>query len=186
MPNRNKIRGDAYERAGRDFFRANGFPGAERTKAGYERDGGDLHLDPVIGMAPGVIGQSKDVVTPQWKEWIAKLREQIVNANAEVGFIIWRRRGIPDVGEHLVIMPAREFSMLLRRAGYGDPLPITDRCQRCGTQIDWVDCPTGGWWAHRDHPADDHDAVSATKEVVESIDDNGLWFAVGTAPKKRR
>lgn len=127
MTNRNKARGDTYERVGRDFFRANGFPGTERIKAGYERDGGDLHLDPVIGRAPGVICQSKDVASPQWKEWITKLREQIVNARAEVGFIMWRRRGVVDPGDHLVIMPAREFSALLRRAGYGTSIEEQDR-----------------------------------------------------------
>ena len=31
-------------------------------------------------------------------------------------------------------------------------------CRVCGGLIGWIDCPTGGWWAHDVHPADDHDA----------------------------
>ncbi|MGW4786144.1 hypothetical protein [Streptomyces sp. NPDC004230] len=34
-------------------------------------------------------------------------------------------------------------------------------CLVCGTPIAWVDCPTGGWWAHDVHPSDDHDATPA-------------------------
>lgn len=33
------------------------------------------------------------------------------------------------------------------------------KCRRCGTRMQWIDCPTGGWWAHDVHPSDDHDAV---------------------------
>ncbi len=36
---------------------------------------------------------------------------------------------------------------------------VTADCERCGGPVDWVDCPTGGWWAHRLHPADGHDAA---------------------------
>ncbi|MYT26088.1 hypothetical protein GTW69_38460 [Streptomyces sp. SID7760] len=39
--------------------------------------------------------------------------------------------------------------------------PRRAACQHCRTQIQWIDCPTGGWWAHDDHPADDHDAEAA-------------------------
>lgn len=31
-------------------------------------------------------------------------------------------------------------------------------CIHCGQPCYWVDCPTGGWWAHVQHPQDDHDA----------------------------
>lgn len=32
-------------------------------------------------------------------------------------------------------------------------------CSVCETPIEWVDCPTGEWWAHHTHPEDGHDAV---------------------------
>jgi hypothetical protein len=31
-------------------------------------------------------------------------------------------------------------------------------CINCETPVGWVDCPTGGWWAHETHPDDGHDA----------------------------
>jgi hypothetical protein len=31
-------------------------------------------------------------------------------------------------------------------------------CINCETSVGWVDCPTGGWWAHETHPEDGHDA----------------------------
>lgn len=30
-------------------------------------------------------------------------------------------------------------------------------CKVCGEPMQWIDCPTGGWWSHLEHPADDHD-----------------------------
>lgn len=38
------------------------------------------------------------------------------------------------------------------------PEDITADCVTCGGLIGWIACPTGGWWAHRQHPADGHDA----------------------------
>ena len=40
-------------------------------------------------------------------------------------------------------------------AGYHDCM--TASCEVCEEIMVWIDCPTGGWWKHVDHPADDHD-----------------------------
>jgi hypothetical protein len=122
LPNANKRKGDTFERVMRDFFRIAGFPGAERTKAGYERDAGDIHMDPVIGVGPGVICQCKNVVTPRWTEWLAGLEEQIAEARADFGFIAWKRRGIGRPEDQLAVMSMTELVRLLRAAGYGTPL----------------------------------------------------------------
>lgn len=37
-------------------------------------------------------------------------------------------------------------------------------CGACGHRVGWIDCPTGGWWAHEVHPADDHDATECVPE----------------------
>ncbi|MFJ6559919.1 hypothetical protein ACIQMV_08560 [Streptomyces sp. NPDC091412] len=37
-------------------------------------------------------------------------------------------------------------------------------CRVCVTPIGWIECPTGGWWAHSQHPADGHDAVPGAWE----------------------
>ncbi|MFI1920523.1 hypothetical protein [Nocardia sp. NPDC020380] len=33
------------------------------------------------------------------------------------------------------------------------------RCGACGELIEWIECPTGSWWAHKVHPGDHHDAI---------------------------
>lgn len=43
------------------------------------------------------------------------------------------------------------MSLLPKRGSY--------RCKTCSEKITWVDCPTGGWWSHLDHPEDNHDAI---------------------------
>lgn len=53
---------------------------------------------------------------------------------------------------------------------------MTSWCKACGGICRWVSCPTGGWWAHLEHPTDDHavDSVSATPH--EWLTDDGLWM----------
>ena len=122
MTNRMKAKGDRYERSMREWFRANGFPRAERTKAGYERDAGDLHLDPAGGLRPSVIVQCKDVRTPVWSEWLDGLSEQINEAGAEVGFLAVKRARPGKAPLNLAVMPVEAMAALLKRAGYGEPM----------------------------------------------------------------
>lgn len=123
MPNANKRKGDTFERTMRDYFRIAGFPHAERTRAGYQRDAGDIHMDPepAVGLGPGVICQCKNVVTPKWSEWLVGLQAQIEEARADIGFIAWKRRGVGWPGDQLAVMPMEQFTDLLRLAGYGLP-----------------------------------------------------------------
>lgn len=118
LPNRMKQKGDRAEVAARDTLRELGFQWTERTKAGYARDTGDLHL------IPGVIAQVKDVATPRWTEWIEGLHDQINNAGADHGFLIWKRRGFGETRarEWLAVMTLEQMALLLRRAGYGSEL----------------------------------------------------------------
>lgn len=45
-----------------------------------------------------------------------------------------------------------------------DPPPTRGTCGVCEGRAYWVECPTGGWWAHVRHPLDNHDA-EVEKEV---------------------
>jgi hypothetical protein len=117
-----KIKGDWAEVTVRNFLRLCGFPWCERTRAGYERDHGDLHL------IPGVIAQVKNVRTPVWGEWLEQLAEQVSNAGADVGFLVWKRPRVGEAraGEWLAVMTLEQMALLLRRAGYGDSFPVED------------------------------------------------------------
>lgn len=46
-------------------------------------------------------------------------------------------------------------------------------CAPCGQPIRYVDCPTGGWWAHEVHPADDHDAAPLTQPAADAESEAG-------------
>ncbi len=51
---------------------------------------------------------------------------------------------------------------------------IESTCRTCHGVISWVECPTGGWWQHDEHPEDGHDAVSGY-DPAEKIDGLGRW-----------
>lgn len=52
-------------------------------------------------------------------------------------------------------------------APMSQPQPAT--CATCHTAIHWIDCPTGGWWRHDQHPSDDHDAEP--DHIREALDE---------------
>ncbi|GAA4756184.1 hypothetical protein [Gordonia alkaliphila] len=113
MTNRQKAKGDQYERDILALARAAGFTWAERTRPGRREDEGDIHL------APGVILQTKDVATPQWRTWLTELANQITAARARHGIIVLKRRGAggrPPL--HLAVMPLDAMLELLREAGW--------------------------------------------------------------------
>lgn len=59
-------------------------------------------------------------------------------------------------------------------------------CGDCGGVIHWIESPTGGWWAHEEHPEDEHDAwpVPLTRffAVVVRVQGNGLLGPSGQRP----
>lgn len=120
MTGTNKRKGDAAERAVQKALHALGFPWTEKTRAGYERDHGDLHLCP----GPAAIAQVKNARPPRWSEWLEQMAEQKSNAGADVAFLVWKRVGLGDAraGEWLAVMTLADMAELLRRAGYGSPL----------------------------------------------------------------
>jgi hypothetical protein len=109
-PNRNKAKGDRAERAALES--ASKTMRAKRTRAGYERDAGDLHL-----FTPGgkVIAQVKDCKAYAWPAWFEQLDAQIAEAEAVTGFLWVKRPGMGDAGEWLAVMPAKHMLKLLNR-----------------------------------------------------------------------
>ncbi|MDP9144407.1 MAG: hypothetical protein M3N43_06885 [Actinomycetota bacterium] len=124
MTNANKRKGDWAELAVQKTLQRLGFPWTEKTRAGYARDHGDLHLCP----GPAAIAQVKNVRTPHWSEWLEQLAEQKTNAGADVAFLVWKRAGLGETraGEWLAVMTLAEMTDLLRRAGYGETWTETE------------------------------------------------------------
>lgn len=78
----------------------------------------------------------------------------------------------PQTPAERAALRVAEAALLSRDVAYGIPDAIVSalhkagllsdpgqmQCAACDGAVGWIDCPTGGWWAHETHPADDHDA----------------------------
>lgn len=131
MTSTQKAKGDAWERAVRDHCRDHGFPWTERTRAGYTRDHGDLHLTP----GPGVIAQAKNHQRICLPEWLAQLDTQTVDAGADHGFLAVKRRGVADPGRAYAVLELDALLRLLRAAGYGEPLAMPLTCPPVAQEV---------------------------------------------------
>lgn len=93
MTNKPKNIGTATETAVVKFARANGFPNAERRALAGANDVGDILL------ATGVIAEVKGGVAAetasdlQIGKWLLETRHEVSNANADLGFLITKRKG---------------------------------------------------------------------------------------------
>ena len=116
VANPNKAKGDRAERAVLSWLHRRGFASAFKTRAGWDDDRGDIVI-PRGPFARAVV-QVKDVASPLWSKWHAQVADQVSNAEAEVGVIIHKRRGIADPGQWNVVLTGDQFLDLLARVGY--------------------------------------------------------------------
>jgi hypothetical protein len=88
------------------------FPYVERRALAGVNDKGD-----VAGI-PGVVIEVKDHAKITLSEWVAELRQEIANAEADTGVVIAKKRGTLDVGDWYAVMPVHVWVALLKEAGY--------------------------------------------------------------------
>lgn len=118
MVNPSKIKGDEFERDLRAL--ASEPEGAlaeagltvERTRAGYERDHGDLHVLTADRQLLLTI-QAKNRRERKWSEWLAATERQRIAARARFAALIVKRNGIGDVGRSYVISTVTGYLDLL-------------------------------------------------------------------------
>lgn len=115
---KSRNKGARAERAVVTYLRQHGFPHAERRIAGMDDDTGD-----VTG-CPGVVIEVKDHATITLAAYMDQLREELAQANTEVGAAVVKRRGQTDPGSWYAVMPFELWVRALRRLGHGSP--ITD------------------------------------------------------------
>jgi Holliday junction resolvase-like predicted endonuclease len=113
MANPNKKKGDAYERAVRDHLNETGLH-VERTRAGYQRDAGDLHVLNTDGTVHATI-QCKNTSAYDWNNWLPALEQQRQEAKASYAVLVRKRRGIADPGQSTATMTLRDMARILRR-----------------------------------------------------------------------
>jgi hypothetical protein len=84
----------------------------ERTRAGYERDEGDLLVLTADRQRLATL-QAKNRRERKWSEWLADTERQGVTARARFAALIVKRNGIGDVGRSYTISTVREHLTLL-------------------------------------------------------------------------
>ncbi|GAB3251788.1 hypothetical protein [Kineosporia babensis] len=60
---------------------------------------------------------------------------------------------------------------------------LVDTCETCGAPVSWIPCPFGGWWAHDDHPGDEH-TVTGPPSPEEWMDDCGFLHTALIEPEE--
>jgi len=109
MANRQKAKGDAYERDVQRFLLGEGFVMAERIPAGATLDVGDLLLPADIPLTIDCKNQSRFDISG----WVDRAAEQARNARRTAGFVVVKRRGTTDVAQHYALTTVRMLTDLL-------------------------------------------------------------------------
>jgi Holliday junction resolvase len=107
-----KAKGTRAESAVVEFLRRNGFPYAERRATAGANDKGDI-----TGMGPVVI-EVKDHQKIVLSQFLAELKQEVANAEAQTGVAVVKKRGTLNVGEWYAVMPVAWWVDLLKEAGY--------------------------------------------------------------------
>lgn len=95
-----------------EFLKRNGFPYAERRALSGVNDKGDI-----TGMGPVVV-EVKDHQKIVLSQFLSELKEEVVNADAQTGAAVVKKRGTLNVGEWYAVMPVAWWVDLLKEAGY--------------------------------------------------------------------
>jgi hypothetical protein len=118
MSNPNKRKGDQFEW---DLIALGEDPAGvlheagltvERTRAGYERDEGDLHVLTPDRQRLATL-QAKNRRERKWSEWLADTERQGVAARARFAALVVKRNGIGDVGRSYAITTVHAHLRLL-------------------------------------------------------------------------
>jgi hypothetical protein len=107
MTSPQKRKGSSAELAVAKWLNRLGWTGAERSRAGWTDDRGDID-----GM-PGVVIEVKNCKTLSIPAWLRELEVEMKNAKAWTGTLIVKRRGSTDPADWYAIMPASVWAELL-------------------------------------------------------------------------
>lgn len=108
-----RAKGTQAETAVVRYLQDHGFPHAERRALHGINDMGDI-----TGCGP-VVFEVKNCKQFDLAGWLKELEAEMVNAKAETGAVIAKRRGKADAAGWYAIMPFSDLVQLLIEAGYG-------------------------------------------------------------------
>lgn len=96
-----RAKGTAAETAVVRYLQAQGFIHVERRALHGTQDKGDI-----TGL-PGVVIEVKNHAKLDLAGWLKELEQEMVNAKADFGFVVAKKRGTTDPGEWYVVMPLK-------------------------------------------------------------------------------
>ncbi len=111
MTNRSGQKGTAGESARVNYLKARGWKYATRIPKKGSKDCGDLILDQAVP----VMIESKETKAFAPASFIAEMEAQIVNAGAEFGFCIVKKRGTTNVGAYYALTSVEHMISLIER-----------------------------------------------------------------------
>lgn len=94
------------------FLRQHGFPYAERRALNGQFDLGDI-----TGCGP-LVFECKNHKELALAEWLRETEQERVNANADYGILVAKRRGVWDAGQQYAVVSLEAMVRLLKQAGY--------------------------------------------------------------------
>ena len=107
MTSPQKRKGSAAELAVAKWLRKLGWIHAERSRAGWTDDRGDID-----GM-PGIVIEVKNEKRIDLPGYLRELEVEIANAQAWTGTVIVKRRGSMNVDDWYAVMPAKIWGELM-------------------------------------------------------------------------
>jgi hypothetical protein len=114
-----KRKGSAAELAVAKWLRKLGWIHAERSRAGWQDDRGDID-----GM-PGVCIEVKNEKRIDLPGYLRELEVEMANAQAWTGTVIVKRRGSMNVDDWYAVMPAKVWGELMVMVDMIDENPAT-------------------------------------------------------------
>jgi len=110
---KNRQKGTAFETQVVEALKANGFPYAERRALHGTADKGDI-----TGTGP-LVWECKNHKELKLSEWLTETEQERLNAVADHGILVVKRRGKGDALKSYAVMELGQLINLLREAGYG-------------------------------------------------------------------
>jgi hypothetical protein len=114
-----KRKGSAAELAVAKWLRKLGWIHAERSRAGWQDDRGDID-----GM-PGVVVEVKNEKKFDLPGYLRELEVEMENAKAWTGTVIIKRRGSTNVDDWYAVMPAKIWGELMLMLDQPTQNPVT-------------------------------------------------------------
>ena len=106
-------KGTSFETAIVGWLKEHGFPYAERRALHGTFDKGDI-----TGTGP-LVWECKNHKTLAISEWLSETEQERLNAVANHGILVVKRRGKGDALKSYAVMELEQLITLLREAGYG-------------------------------------------------------------------